>query len=75
MLATPLVLENFWNVGELVRLFCVPLIGFKRGIDLDNCNKSWAASVSSFVRIRCAGSFLDVVSEDGEERIDNDVGG
>ena len=49
-------------------LFGVPPIQFELsfngcngGNDLDNCNKSCAASVSSFVRTRCVGSLVDAV--------------
>ena len=51
------VFENFCNVGVFDG-FVVPATqcavsfnGCNGGNDLDNCNKSWAASVSSFVRI------------------------
>ena len=67
--------EKFWNVGVFARVFGVSFKGVKRGIDLDSCNKSWAASVSSFVRIRWVGSLVDVVAEDVGAQIEEDVGG
>ena len=49
--------------------------GFNGGNDLDNESKSCAASVSSFVRTRCAGSVVDDASESDATLIEEDVGG
>ena len=73
--------EYFWKVGAFTEFdptptpFAVSFNGFNGGNDLDNERRSWAASVSSFVRTRRVGSLVDVESEFAVTHIEEDVGG